>query len=96
MHSGFGALRNHFPMNIEASLPEVGARLLREQPDAATDLARIVQMWSEQLGQADGPFLFSTFSVVDAYFAPVCARIQTYALPVQPQEIGRASCRERV
>ena len=85
MHSGFGALRNHFPMNIEASLPEVGARLLREQPATATDLARMVQMWSEQLGQAGGPFLFGSFSIVDAYFAPVCARIQTYALPVPPQ-----------
>ncbi len=31
MHSGFGALREHFPMNIEASLPEVGERVLREQ-----------------------------------------------------------------
>ena len=26
MHAGFSALRNHLPMNIEASLPEVGAR----------------------------------------------------------------------
>ena len=25
MHSGFGALRNHCPQNLEASLPEVGA-----------------------------------------------------------------------
>ena len=26
MHSGFGALRSHCPMNIEAALPEVGAK----------------------------------------------------------------------
>ena len=29
MHSGFAALRNRCPMNIEASLPEVGARCKR-------------------------------------------------------------------
>jgi glutathione S-transferase len=84
MHSGFDALRSHFPMNIEASLPEVGARLLREQPAAASDLNRIVQMWSQQLDQTGGPFLFGAFSIADAYFAPVCSRIQTYALPVPP------------
>jgi hypothetical protein len=26
MHSGFAALRNRCPMNIEASLPAIGAR----------------------------------------------------------------------
>jgi len=28
--------------------------------------------------------LFGQFSVADAYFAPVCARLKTYALPVSP------------
>ena len=32
MHSGFGALRNRCPMNVEASLPEVGARCCAEWP----------------------------------------------------------------
>jgi glutathione S-transferase len=85
MHSGFGALRSSFPMNIEASLPEVGARLLRESPAAACDLQRIVQMWDEQLMQSGGPFLFGAFTIADAYFAPVCSRIKTYALPVPPR-----------
>ena len=82
MHSGFGALRNSFPMNMEASLPEVGQRLLRESGAAAQDLERIVQMWSRQLAASGGPFLFGSFSIADAYFAPVCSRIRTYALPV--------------
>ena len=38
MHSGFGALRNHCPMNIEASLPEVGARVWAEQPQVRADV----------------------------------------------------------
>jgi len=82
MHSGFGALRNHFGMNIEASLPEVGKRVLSEQPQARADLARIVQMWSELLAAHQGPLLFGEFTVADAFFAPVVKRIVTYGLPV--------------
>ena len=82
MHGGFGALRSHCPMNIEASLPEVGARVLAEQPGVVQDLARIVQMWQQQLDESGGPFLFGGFSISDAYFAPVCTRIKTYGLPV--------------
>ena len=84
MHSGFGALRNHFGMNIEASLPEVGQRVLAEQPQARADLDRIVQMWSELLAAHKGPLLFGEFSIADAFFAPVVKRIVTYALPVPP------------
>jgi len=82
MHSGFGALRNHCAMNIEASLPEVGKRLIAEQPDMVRDLERITQMWGQQFDEHGGPFLFGAFSIPDAYFAPVCSRIATYALPV--------------
>jgi glutathione S-transferase len=86
MHAGFGALRNHCPMNIEASLPEVGAKVVAEQPGVVRDLARIVQMWEKQLDEHGGPFLFGgAFTVPDAYFAPVCTRIATYALPVTPK-----------
>ena len=83
MHSGFGGLRNHCGMNIEASLPEVGARLLKEVPEVASDLARIVQMWSGLLDTHGGPMLFSAgFGIADAYFAPIGTRIKTYGLPV--------------
>ena len=82
MHSGFGALRNHFPMNIEAALPEVGERVLREQADMRADVARIVAMWSELLERHGGPMLFGAFGIADAYFAPVVMRLRTYAVPV--------------
>ncbi len=84
MHSGFGALRSHCPMNIEASLPEVGQRVLREQAGVRDDLARLVQMWTELLAAHGGPLLFGAFSIADAYFAPVVMRITTYGLPVPP------------
>jgi glutathione S-transferase len=83
MHGGFAALRSHFGMNIEASLGDIGRKVLAEQPEAARDLARIVQMWEQQLHEQGGPFLFGAgFTIPDAYFAPVCWRIRTYALPV--------------
>nr|WP_217283557.1 glutathione S-transferase family protein [Aquabacterium terrae] len=82
MHSGFGALRSACPMNIEAALPQIGAKVLAEQPAVGTDLARIVAMWTEALEASGGPYLFGGFSIADAYFAPICARLRTYALPV--------------
>ncbi len=87
MHSGFTALRNHCPMNIEAHLPEVGALIWRDKPGVRADTARLVTMWTALLQAHGGPMLFGNFTVADAYFAPVCMRIQSYDLPV-PAEIG--------
>jgi len=87
MHSGFGALRSHFPMNVEARLPEIGAKALAEQAGVRSDLERIVQMWSELLRQHGGPLLFGEFSIADAYFAPVVMRFATYAPPL-PAEVA--------
>ena len=84
MHSGFTALRNHCPMNIEASLPEIGRIVWRDQAGVRADLARIETIWTELLAEHGGPLLFGAFSIADAYFAPVCSRIRTYALPVSP------------
>ena len=82
MHSGFGALRSHFPMNIEAALPEVGARVLAEQAGVRDDLARLVGMWSALLETSGGPMLFGAFGIADAFFAPVVMRLNTYRVPV--------------
>ncbi|WP_374352361.1 glutathione S-transferase family protein [Limnohabitans sp.] len=82
MHSGFMALRTACPMNIEAQLPDVGALALRDKPAVRADLQRIVGMWSGLLAEHGGPMLFGTFSMADAYFAPVVMRLKTYALPV--------------
>jgi glutathione S-transferase len=84
MHSGFAALRSHCPMNIEAALPEVGARLMAEQAGVRADLARITGMWADALQASGGPFLFGAFGIADAFYAPVVSRLRTYALPVPP------------
>ena len=82
MHSGFAALRSACPMNIEASLPEIGALVWRDKPAVRADVERIVQMWSDLLEASGGPMLFGDFCVADAYFAPVCMRLATHHLPV--------------
>jgi len=82
MHSGFAALRTHCGMNIEASLPEVGAVVWRDQPAVRRDVERIVGMWTALLQEHKGPMLFGEFSAADAFFAPVCMRLRTFQLPV--------------
>ena len=82
MHAGFTALRSHCPMNIEASLPEIGQLAWRDKPAVRADVARLVAMWGELLAQHGGPMLFGPFTIADAYFAPVVMRLKTYALPV--------------
>jgi glutathione S-transferase len=82
MHGGFGALRSHCTMNIEAHLPEVGARIWAEQEGVRRNVARIEEAWSQALAASGGPFLFGTFTAADAFFAPVCMRFASYALPI--------------
>jgi glutathione S-transferase len=84
MHSGFGSLRKHCPMNIEARLPEVGARIWAEQPEVRADVERIEVMWLEALAASGGPFLFGAFCAADAMYAPVAMRLRTYGLPMSP------------
>src|SRR5690606_23568117 len=82
MHSGFAALRHHFIMNIEASLPEIGALVLRDQPEVRHDVARIVDIMSGLLKRSGGPMLFGEFGIADAFYAPVCMRFHTYGVPL--------------
>ncbi len=84
MHSGFTGLRGNCPMNIEVSLPEVGALIWRDKGAVRSDVARLVDMWTALLNEHGGPMLFGEFTITDAYFAPVCMRLKTYALPVPP------------
>ncbi len=74
-------------MNIEADLSAIGQLAWRDKPAVRADVARIVAMWSELLDQHSGPMLMGEFSIVDAFFAPVCMRLKSYALPV-PANIG--------
>ena len=82
MHAGFTGLRSNCAMNIEASLPDIGQLVWRDQPSVQADVKRIVELWGGLLEKHGGPMLFGDFSVADAYFAPVCMRFNTYQLPL--------------
>ncbi len=76
MHAGFGELRNRCSMScgLRVQLHEV-------TPALTADLNRLEALWSDGLSRFGGPFLAgATFSAVDAFFAPVVFRIQTYGL----------------
>jgi len=77
MHSGFGALREALPMNIEADLPG-----LDFPPRARADIARVQSIWQDTRAEfgAGGPFLFGRFSIADAFYAPVVSRFVTYGV----------------
>lgn len=82
MHAGFVPLRSHCGMNIEARLPAVGQRIIAEQAGVRADLQRLAAMWTEALAASGGPFLFGAFCAADAFYAPVAARIRSFALPL--------------
>lgn len=76
MHAGFQALRQHCSMHC-------GLRIaLHAVPDEVqADLDRIAELWRQGLERHGGPFLGgASFSAVDAFFAPVALRLQTYGL----------------
>ena len=79
MHSGFQNLRNNMGMNIEASLPGLGWNLAVQD-----DIDRISNIITDLRAQfaGTGPFLFGTFTIADAFFAPVASRFKTYAVKV--------------
>jgi glutathione S-transferase len=79
MHSGFGALRSACSMNCG-----VRVRLSSISPALAKDTARINELWNDGLHRFGGPFLAgNAFTAVDAFYAPVAFRIQTYGLQLE-------------
>jgi glutathione S-transferase len=79
MHAGFGALRSACPMNL-------GKRFAnRDRGEAvAQDVARLTAIFREARSSfgSSGAFLYSDFSAVDAMYAPVVTRLQTYSISV--------------
>ncbi len=74
MHSGFSRIRDTCTMNcgIRVKLPP--------QPEAFhREWARVDALWNEGLSRFGGPFLAgAAFTAVDAFYAPVAFRVQTY------------------
>jgi glutathione S-transferase len=76
MHGGFIPLRKSLPMNIRA----------RQNPfplseEAQQDINRIEAIWRDTRSRFGngGPYLFGTFGIADAMYAPVATRFATYS-----------------
>ncbi|MET0308801.1 MAG: glutathione S-transferase family protein [Sphingomonas sp.] len=86
MHGGFGALREYCTMNC-------GIRVRLDTPRRALDrdIARIAALWRDGLERFGGPWLGGqAFSAVDAFFAPVALRFQTYGILVDDRTAAYA------
>lgn len=86
MHSGFSAIRTVWPMMF-----------MREglqhttQSGVSRDIERIDSLWTRcrrDFG-GGGDFLFGSFSIADAMYAPVVSRFHTYG-PVDVSDISKA------
>lgn len=82
MTAGFSSLRNACPMQLAHvnkgfAVPET----------VLADMTRLEELWTYARAASDGqgPWLFGSYSLADVFYAPVCARIIGYDLPVSEQ-----------
>ncbi len=76
MHSSFANLRNQHGMNVGLRVT-----VTNRAPKLLADIARLDALWTEGLTRFGGPYLAGPqFTAVDAFFAPVIFRVQTYGI----------------
>ncbi len=77
MHSSFTSLRNELPMNCRREPSPLAVS------DACqTDINRIQDLWQHAATYSDGKgdWLFGSFSIADAMYAPVALRFRGYGV----------------
>ena len=72
MHAGFATMRELMPHDLQRVRPGFDGSVAREDTD------RVQSIWKECLMARGGPFLFGSFSIADAMYAPVVNRFVTY------------------
>ncbi|MDY0881700.1 glutathione S-transferase family protein [Dongia soli] len=87
MHAGFGGLRANLPMDLRSD-----RRAQSRAHLVAAEIARIGDIWRQarlDFGRhLGGPFLFGSFTIADAMYAPVVSRFRTYGVTLD--EVGAA------
>ena len=79
MLSGFSALRSECPMNMRRKIEAIPV-----SRQVHGDVERIAAIWRQCLESSGGPFLFGSFTIADAMFAPVVNRLQIYRFDDDP------------
>ena len=81
MHSSFGGLRSHWPVNLrhvsEGAVPP---------EDIVKELDRLETIWANarEKTQSVGPWLCGKYCLADAIFAPMAARLAGYNFDTRP------------
>jgi glutathione S-transferase len=78
MHSGFQVMRERMSHDLQLTQKSFVSHEARE------DIERVKEIWTTCLQRSGGPFLFGSFSIADAMYAPVVNRFLSYAVPVDP------------
>lgn len=82
MHSGFSALRDLCGMGPEHPIAGEKRSTAPSDPALDRDLSRLVSVWTgmkARFGES-GPWLFGEWSIADAFFTPVAARVRHYCI----------------
>ena len=84
MHSGFASMRNQLSMDIQGRI-----RIKHLTPQTIADIKRVVELWELALKKYKGQFLFGSFGIVDAYFAPVVFRFRSYGIEIKSPAVRK-------
>lgn len=76
MHSGFAALRRELSMDLQREKAATDMSVA-----CWADIEQIQALWAH-VKTGEGPYLFGTWTIADAFFTPVATRFQTYAVPL--------------
>ena len=82
MHSGFMGLRSECAMGPDHPMVGPPGSAAVPSEGLSKDIRRLVEMWIEcrSAWGGEGPFLFGRWSIADAFFTPVAARVRHYQL----------------
>ncbi len=84
MHSGFTSLRSQLSMDISLRM-----NIKHLLPGTINDINRIISIWDTTLTNSKGPFLFGEFGIIDAFYAPVVFRFQSYGIKIKNKKIQK-------
>lgn len=85
MHSGFLSLRSQLSMDIK-----LRTTLSHLTPGTVSDIERICHIWDQSIRTNRGPYLLGkTFGILDAFYAPIVLRLQSYGINVENKNAAK-------
>ena len=83
MHSSFQALRSQLSMDVSLRMS-----IKHLTGGTIDDINRVLTLWASALDNYKSRFLFGdSFGIVDAFYAPVVLRLQSYGIKIESDKI---------